>query len=264
MNPVSAITGATCDRILDDPFVNHLPSVMGEAARIGADRCPIAQSGETATPSRASSELSRRPCARREAGKPVEPIPVTGGRSANRRRAHAGHRHPARISAAERACVDSIHRWTIASRIAELTNTLLSPYPLPAKPFLTLPSPRREDYVCSRGSHGQRGATSLSSAGRSDNTLLWRGGAPRRVRENYASRASRSAGTSSSRHSPRPTSESSTHRLASRTWSIMLPVMTTMPRHARPSLVSVDQQASASNRWPAHHFPRPPRQLRRW
>jgi 2-dehydropantoate 2-reductase len=48
MNPVSAITGATCDRILDDPLVNRFClDVMAEAARIGARiGCPIAQSGE--------------------------------------------------------------------------------------------------------------------------------------------------------------------------------------------------------------------------
>ena len=48
MNPVSAITGATCDRILDDPLVYRFClDVMGEAARIGARiGCPISQSGE--------------------------------------------------------------------------------------------------------------------------------------------------------------------------------------------------------------------------
>ncbi|PWT76488.1 MAG: 2-dehydropantoate 2-reductase [Proteobacteria bacterium] len=48
MNPVSAITGATCDRILDDPLVNRFClAVMAEAARIGAKiGCPINQSGE--------------------------------------------------------------------------------------------------------------------------------------------------------------------------------------------------------------------------
>jgi 2-dehydropantoate 2-reductase len=47
MNPVSAITGATCDRILDDPLVYRFClDVMGEAARIGARiGCPISQSG---------------------------------------------------------------------------------------------------------------------------------------------------------------------------------------------------------------------------
>jgi 2-dehydropantoate 2-reductase len=48
MNPVSAVTGATSDRILDDPLVNRFClDVMAEAARIGARiGCPIAQSGE--------------------------------------------------------------------------------------------------------------------------------------------------------------------------------------------------------------------------
>jgi 2-dehydropantoate 2-reductase len=48
MNPVSALTGATMDRILDDPLVNAFClSVMGEAAAIGAAiGCPIEQSGE--------------------------------------------------------------------------------------------------------------------------------------------------------------------------------------------------------------------------
>jgi 2-dehydropantoate 2-reductase len=48
MNPVSAITGATCDRILGDPLVYRFClDVMGEAARIGAKiGCPISQSGE--------------------------------------------------------------------------------------------------------------------------------------------------------------------------------------------------------------------------
>ena len=48
MNPVSAITGATCDRILDDPLVYRFClDIMAEAAAIGARiGCPIAQSGE--------------------------------------------------------------------------------------------------------------------------------------------------------------------------------------------------------------------------
>lgn len=48
MNPVSAITGATCDRILDDPLVRQFClDIMGEAARIGAKiGCPITQSGD--------------------------------------------------------------------------------------------------------------------------------------------------------------------------------------------------------------------------
>ena len=49
MNPVSAITSATCDRILDDPLVNQFClNVMAEASRIGAKiGCPISQSGES-------------------------------------------------------------------------------------------------------------------------------------------------------------------------------------------------------------------------
>lgn len=48
MNPVSAITGATCDQILDDPLVNRFClDVMAEAARIGKRiGCPVSQSGE--------------------------------------------------------------------------------------------------------------------------------------------------------------------------------------------------------------------------
>ncbi|HJV80201.1 2-dehydropantoate 2-reductase [Noviherbaspirillum sp.] len=47
MNPVSALTGATCDRILDDPLIHDFClSAMAEAARIGAKiGCPISQSG---------------------------------------------------------------------------------------------------------------------------------------------------------------------------------------------------------------------------
>jgi 2-dehydropantoate 2-reductase len=48
MNPISAFTGATADRILDDPLVNrYCLEVMAEAAAIGAAiGCPIVQSGE--------------------------------------------------------------------------------------------------------------------------------------------------------------------------------------------------------------------------
>lgn len=48
MNPVSAITGATCDHVLDDPLVHAFClAAMREAAEIGAKiGCPIAQSGE--------------------------------------------------------------------------------------------------------------------------------------------------------------------------------------------------------------------------
>ena len=48
MNPVSALTGATMDRMLDDPLVNRFClAVMGEAKAIGAKiGCAIEQSGE--------------------------------------------------------------------------------------------------------------------------------------------------------------------------------------------------------------------------
>lgn len=48
MNPVSALTGATADRILDDPLVRgFMLRTMAEAAAIGAQLgCPIQQSGE--------------------------------------------------------------------------------------------------------------------------------------------------------------------------------------------------------------------------
>ncbi|MEP7058926.1 MAG: 2-dehydropantoate 2-reductase [Caldimonas sp.] len=47
-NPISALTGATTDRILDDPLVQaFMLRAMAEAAAIGARiGCPIAQSGE--------------------------------------------------------------------------------------------------------------------------------------------------------------------------------------------------------------------------
>lgn len=48
MNPISALTGATADRILDDPLVDRFClDIMAEAARIGERiGCPIAESGE--------------------------------------------------------------------------------------------------------------------------------------------------------------------------------------------------------------------------
>jgi 2-dehydropantoate 2-reductase len=48
MNPISALTGATCDRILDDPFVSaFVLRIMAEAKAIGAQiGAPIAERGE--------------------------------------------------------------------------------------------------------------------------------------------------------------------------------------------------------------------------
>jgi 2-dehydropantoate 2-reductase len=51
MNPISALTGATTDRMLDDPLVKgYVLRVMAEAAEIGRRiGCPIEQSGEERT-----------------------------------------------------------------------------------------------------------------------------------------------------------------------------------------------------------------------
>jgi 2-dehydropantoate 2-reductase len=48
MNPMSALTGATCDRLLDDPLLERFTlAIMAEAAAIGLRiGCPIHQSGE--------------------------------------------------------------------------------------------------------------------------------------------------------------------------------------------------------------------------
>ncbi len=48
MNPISALTGATCDRILDDPLVsNFVLAIMEEARAVGARiGCPIVERGE--------------------------------------------------------------------------------------------------------------------------------------------------------------------------------------------------------------------------
>jgi len=48
MNPMSALTGATCDRLLDDPLLDRFTlAIMREAAAIGERiGCPIRQSGE--------------------------------------------------------------------------------------------------------------------------------------------------------------------------------------------------------------------------
>ncbi|BCB91377.1 2-dehydropantoate 2-reductase [Phytohabitans suffuscus] len=75
MNPISALTGATADLILDDDLVNgFVRAVMGEAAAIGERiGCPIAQSAED------RNQVTRRLGAFRtsmlqdaEAGRPLE------------------------------------------------------------------------------------------------------------------------------------------------------------------------------------------------
>src|SRR5436190_10499830 len=75
MNPVSAMTGATLDRILDDPLVNDFClRVMREAAAIGARMgCPIEQSGEDRNAiTRKLGAFKTSMLQDVEAGKPVE------------------------------------------------------------------------------------------------------------------------------------------------------------------------------------------------
>jgi 2-dehydropantoate 2-reductase len=75
MNPVSALTGATIDRILDDPLVlRFCLAAMAEAAAIGtAMGCPISQSGEDRIAvSRKLGAFKTSMLQDVEAGKPVE------------------------------------------------------------------------------------------------------------------------------------------------------------------------------------------------
>jgi 2-dehydropantoate 2-reductase len=75
MNPVSALTGATVDRVLDDSLVNGFClDVMREAAAIGARiGCPIEQSGEDRNAvTRKLGAFKTSMLQDVEAGKPVE------------------------------------------------------------------------------------------------------------------------------------------------------------------------------------------------
>jgi 2-dehydropantoate 2-reductase len=75
MNPVSALTGATVDRVLDDPLVNGFClEVMREASAIGARiGCPIEQSGEDRNAvTRKLGAFKTSMLQDVEAGKPVE------------------------------------------------------------------------------------------------------------------------------------------------------------------------------------------------
>ena len=75
MNPVSALTGATVDRVLDDSLVNGFClEVMREAAAIGARiGCPIEQSGEDRNAvTRKLGAFKTSMLQDVEAGKPVE------------------------------------------------------------------------------------------------------------------------------------------------------------------------------------------------
>jgi 2-dehydropantoate 2-reductase len=75
MNPISALTGATADQILDDPLVNGFClAVMAEAAQIGARiGCPIAQSGaDRMTVTRRLGAFKTSMLQDAEAGRPIE------------------------------------------------------------------------------------------------------------------------------------------------------------------------------------------------
>jgi 2-dehydropantoate 2-reductase len=75
MNPVSVLTGATCDLILDDPLVNQFClAVMSEAAEIGTRiGCPIGQSGtERNAITRRLGSFKTSMLRDAEAGKPLE------------------------------------------------------------------------------------------------------------------------------------------------------------------------------------------------
>ena len=75
MNPVSALTGATVDRVLDDPLVHRFClAAMAEASAIGtAIGCPIEQSGEDRNAvTRKLGAFKTSMLQDVEAGKPVE------------------------------------------------------------------------------------------------------------------------------------------------------------------------------------------------
>jgi 2-dehydropantoate 2-reductase len=75
MNPISALTGATADLILDDPLVNRFClAVMAEAAEIGARiGCPIEESGtDRMAVTRRLGAFKTSMLQDAEAGRPVE------------------------------------------------------------------------------------------------------------------------------------------------------------------------------------------------
>ena len=119
MNPVSAITGATCDRILDDPLVSGFClAIMREAAAIGAKiGCPISQSGEDRNAvTRQLGAFKTSMLRDVEAGKPVElDALVSAVREIGEKTEHCDtqHRRAARVGAL--ACEDarsvSVKTW---------------------------------------------------------------------------------------------------------------------------------------------------------
>ena len=92
MNPVSALTGATCDRILDDPLVREFAlQAMAEAAAIGARiGCPIEQSGEERMAvTRQLGAFKTSMLQDAEAGRPLEIDALVDGGARDRRSASA-------------------------------------------------------------------------------------------------------------------------------------------------------------------------------
>ena len=102
MNPMSALTGATCDRLLDDPLLDRFTlAIMAEAAAIGERiGCPIHQSGEDRNAvTRKLGAFKTSMLQDVEAGKPLEIDGLlTAVSEIGRRveRAHAQHRRAAR------------------------------------------------------------------------------------------------------------------------------------------------------------------------
>ena len=109
MNPISALTGATSDRILDDPLVNRFClEIMAEAARIGERiGCPIAETGEERNAeTRKLGGFKTSMLQDVEAGRMVElDALVTVVRDIGRRcgRAHSHHRHAVGVGPAARS-----------------------------------------------------------------------------------------------------------------------------------------------------------------
>jgi len=99
INPISAITGATTDRIMDDPLVRDFVSAtMREAAAVGADHAQARRVPLVDAAGRRCRPAGRARCAGRERGRDC----------ARGRRRHAEHRRAARAGAAARACARAV------------------------------------------------------------------------------------------------------------------------------------------------------------
>jgi 2-dehydropantoate 2-reductase len=91
MNPMSALTGATCDRLLDDPLLERFTlAIMAEAAAIGLRiGCPIHQSGEDRNAvTRKLGAFKTSMLQDVEAGRPLEIDGLLTAVSENGRRVH--------------------------------------------------------------------------------------------------------------------------------------------------------------------------------